>query len=334
MWKRSTQYKILNVPSTVLFVGGGQDSVALLYMYYHDAAFRQQFVKGHFVCIMADTGAEFPKTMVYVASLRHWCQRVGIEFYLISPEMGYHGRTWQSLTHQMERNNTIMGVGFQKSCTDQLKVQVCYRFLADWLRQAYGFKAQGHRVYYEYKAYYGKLVSWIGFAAGEEKRIDKPVPQKTVSAVTQPLVAVGETIPVFEQSPTSASQLIPVWRQLCVCHEYPLVTLGMNRAACQRKIAELGHQVPIPSNCMLCPFQSPAEIVYLYRAFPQTWTYWVEREQAKLAKFKDKKTNLGVKGKLNLTEYLQKALLTYGTWSIEQLETYRFSHGHCVMSRY
>ena len=325
MWKRNAKLGLLTKPTTVLFVGGGQDSVALLLKYYYDAAFRRQFVQGHFVCIMADTGNEFPKTMAYVASLQHWCQQVGIEFYLISSDMGYHGRTWQSLMHQMEKNNTIMGVGFQKSCTDQLKVQVCYRFLGDWLRQAYGFKAIGHKVYYEYKAHYGKLVSWIGFAAGEEKRIEKAIVQKPV--------VIGETLPVFEQH-SKKTDSIPVWRQVCVRHEYPLVHLGLNRAACQQVIASYGHQVPIPSNCMLCPFQSPAEIVYLYRAFPSTWSYWVEREQAKLVKFKDKKTNLGVKGKLTLTEFLQKALITYGDWSLEELESYRFSHGHCVMSRY
>lgn len=81
------------------------------------------------------------------------------------------------------------------------------------------------------------------------------------------------------------------------------------------------------------PFQAPAEIVYLYQHYPDEWAYWVEREAAKLRKFAHNKRNLGVKGGLTLPEYLTKALRTYGTWSKEQLAEYRFSHGHCVMSK-
>lgn len=324
----------LTKPTRVLFFGGGQDSTALLYLYVYDRLFHRYYAQDcHFLVIMADTSNEFPATVAHVRDVATWCAGNGIEFHLVRPEMGYHGATWQSLKGQMERNDTIMGVAFPKSCTDQLKIQPAYRFLADWLRASYHFKAVGHRVYYQYKHYYGKLITWIGFAAGEEKRVRQPgvSPHRKVDGTDKNRSEAVSGL--FDDCTVPGHDQLPVWRRLCVSHCYPLLDIGLNRQGCQRVIASYGHRVPPPSNCMLCPFQAPAEIVYLYQHYPDEWAYWVERESAKLRKFALNKRNLGVKGGLTLPEYLAKALRTYGTWSKEQLAEYRFSHGHCVMSK-
>lgn len=316
----------LTRPTVVLFFGGGQDSTDLLYRYFYDAAFRQRYVgDAHFLVIMSDTGNEYPGTYSHVRQIKAFCERNSIEFYLITTEMGYHGKTWPSLQGQMERNHNVMGVAFPKSCTDNLKIKPCYRFLADWLTIRYGFPVGGIKAFYLYKALFGKLTTWIGFAKGEESRVaSKPRPLNPALQVpTDWLFAV----------PPVASH-IPKWRQLCVTHIYPLIELGINRQGCQEHIAWLGHTVPFPSNCMMCPFQREVEIIYLYRAYPQEWERWVEREKAKLAKFKDKKINLGVMGKLTLEEYLENALVKFGDWSMDRIKEYRFSHGHCVLSAY
>ena len=314
-------------PTRVLFVGGGQDSVALLMLYAHDETFRNQYAPDvNFVAVMSDTGNEFPDTISYVTGLETFCRIARIDFTFVKSEMGFHGRTWPSLTAQMERNSNVMGVAFPKTCTDNLKVKVCYRFLAQWLRDHYGYLGPDPAVYQQYRLAFGKLVTWIGFADGEQSRAQTPVPK--------PKAAIeGHQTELFAPV-DSGPAYIPKWRKQCVSHIYPLLDLSHDRAACQRIIAGYGQPVPMPSNCMFCPFQNLAECVYLFRTQPLSWAYWVEREAAKLAKFSHLTLNLGVKGRLTLPEFLAKALLKYGDWTTEQLREYRFSHGHCVTSKY
>lgn len=333
-FKMPVRKNALEKPTVVLFFGGGQDSTALLYKYYYDAEFRKSRIgDAHFLVIMADTGNEYPSTYSHVALVQEWCQRVGIEFYLVGPEMGYHGRTWQSLQFQMELNNTVMGVAFQKSCTDNLKVKVCYRFLADWLRANYHFTKSGVNVFYQYKAFFGKLRTWIGFAAGEESRVDSSSCESKTQKSEAIKYKAGDLIQVFNDNPKPAKTNLPKWRQLCVTHLYPLITLGYNRLACQLSISGYGHRVPFPSNCMMCPYQGLIEILYLNRKYPAMWAYWRAREMAKLQKFAHKEINYGVKGKLNLEKYLEQARSKYGHLTMDEIEEYRFSHGHCVKSK-
>ena len=321
----------MGVPLRVLFFGGGQDSTALLYKYYYDLAFRQHYAQGcHFIVVMANTDNEYLNTYQHVAQVMIWCKQMGIEFYLLTADMGYHGQTWPSLWEQMERNSNVFGVAFPKTCTDNLKIKPCYRFLGDYLRANYHYTAPGYKVFYEYKHYFDRLVTWIGFAAGEEKRVAVP-PVVNGSATYQ----AGEQTGVFGKlhPPDEGPSFIPRWRKRCITHVYPLIDEGLNRLGCQQLIAGYGHPVPYPSNCMMCPFQGEIEVVYLNRLFPRMWDYWVSREKAKLEKFAHRPSNLGVMGKLTLPAYLDKARKKYGDWSTARLEEHRFSHGHCVMSR-
>lgn len=302
-------------PLVVLWVGGGQDSTALLYKFAFDSDFKKKWLKNDadFVAIMADTGDEYPETYQHVEFLKLFCVEASIDFYFITPDMGYHPRTWQTLLAQMQLNSTIMSVAFPKSCTDNLKIKVCYNFLEQYLKKKYGFTGNRKRAFYEYKERFGKLISIIGFAKGEESRM-------SVS-------------PQMDLFPETLKDDRPVYMKKNVEHYYPLIAMKWDRFDCQDYIKSLNLKVPMPSNCKMCPFQSEAEIIYLNRFYPDSWTVWVAAEKAKLAKNCEKDRNLGVKGETQLETFLQIALQKYGHWSDEQLINHRMTHGHCVKSK-
>lgn len=339
-------------PLLVQFIGGGQDSIALAYHSFYDQAFRRQYIgERNLLFIMSDTGNEFDETYEAVAGFANWCDSVGIPFLLITSDLGYHSLPWQNLLHQMERNDNLMYVAGHKSCTDNLKIKPAYRFLEQFLRIAYGYTANGYRVFYQYFYQFGKLETWIGFAQGEESRVAAPEDElilgcgdeSGVGQEEQEAGGIGMTgLQAGDQLSLIAAPIVarkasavPKWRRQTVTHRYPLIDLGWDRAKCQAMIAGYERPVPVPSNCMFCPFQNEAEVVYLYRTRPAVFATWVEREAAKLLKNAHRAVNFGVKGpKLTLEDYLQKALVKYGTWTVAELEAYRFTHGHCVKSRY
>jgi hypothetical protein len=302
-------------PITVLFFGGGQDSTALLYLYLYNKHFKDRFIGDtKFVIIMSDTGNEFPETYLHVDYISTLCKANEIPFFFIKPSMGYHGTTWQSLQYQMEKNNNIFSVGLPKSCTDNLKIKVCYNFLEDYIKLEYGFSGVRKKAYYQYFERFGKLRTIIGFAKGEESR----------------RVCDSQ----LELFPEQVKDPRAVYIQKNIDHIYPLIEMKIDRDGCQDIIRQFGHTVPIPSNCMMCPFQNEAEIVYLERFYPKMWDYWVERESEKLHKNKDRPRNLAVKGSLTLPQFLENAKVKYKHWTDDELKHYRNSHGHCVKSKY
>ncbi len=302
-------------PLVVLWVGGGQDSTALLYLLIHDGNFREKYIgDADIICIMSDTGNEYPETYLYVETLKKASLKNNIPFYFIKASMGYHSQAWQSLQGQFERNDRVMSVAFPKTCTSNLKINVCYNFLQDYIKSKYGFESKGKRVFYEYEKHFGKIRTIIGFAKGEENR----------RAVK----------PQVEMFPELIKENRPVWMRKNVEHIYPLIDLGLDRKGCQNLIEGFGYEVPMPSNCMFCPFQNEAEIVYLHRFYPAKWAEWVAYEANKLKKDAGIKNNLGVKGNKTLSQFLEAALVKYGSWTDEKLKDYKFSHGHCVKSKY
>jgi hypothetical protein len=119
---------------------------------------------------------------------------------------------------------------------------------------------------------------------------------------------------------------------------YPLIALGMDRQGCQDYIAKQGQPVPPPSNCMLCPFMSEIELLWLNLNYPEAFADWVRIEQNKIDKYRrlglaDDK-NLGVWGRKLLPQKLAEAQKQYAHMTREQINEYKMSHGHCVKSRY
>lgn len=322
---------------TVLSFGAGQDSTALLMKYLCDQDFKFKYARKDFIVVMSDTGDEHPHTYKHVEAIRALCHKYSVAFYFITPIMGYHPKTWQGLRQWMELKNGLQAKSFPKSCTDNLKIKPIYNFLEYYVHERYaysmspekildqnvynrmpnrGFSPEYHaknpeksvrkNALKEFARIYGKIDVIIGIADGEQGRVAEP--------------------------PTKG------WMALTLNKTYPLIDLKMDRAACQKYIEQVGGEVPVPfpSNCMLCPFMSNIELLWLYRFYPADFWYWVAREKAKLEKMKHlpAEKNHGVNGARTLEQQLALAQERHGHMTDEALNEYKFSHGHCVKSKY
>lgn len=312
---------------TVLSYGGGQDSSALLEMYLDDTdGFRAKYAPGDFMVVMADTGDEYPSTVEHVRRTKERCKAAGVEFVHITADMGFHSDSWKNLRHFYRTHGTIGSKAYPKSCSDRLKIQPIYRFLEQWLSDRYGVRCHKKAGLREFAARFGKIRMMIGIAKGEEKRVSNP-----------------------DNSPHR-------WYRESIEPVYPLIDLGMDRAACQTLLHAKSMYVA-PSNCMACPFLSLEELEYLRRFYPESLQDWVGLEAAKLVKHADKSAvivtdaeghpklakdgtpktknkNYGVFGVTPLPEKIKEAKERFGHWSDERIQDYRYSHGHCVATAY
>jgi 3'-phosphoadenosine 5'-phosphosulfate sulfotransferase (PAPS reductase)/FAD synthetase len=290
---------------TVLSFGGGQDSTALLYRYAFDPEFRRQYAPGKFIVSMAATLDEHPETNSHVEEVKRFCATQAIEFVHITPDMGYHGGKWQGYRQFLNATSTCGSKAFRKTCTDNLKIKPIYRFLEWWIGKTYGFVVGRKSAFYEFQRHYGKVRMLIGIAKGEESR---------------------------------CGEALEKWQRETVERVYPLIDLGLDRQGCQDYIASRNKPVPPPSNCMLCPFMSEIELLWLSYNYPTDYAAWVVLEQNKIDRFRreglaDDK-NLGVWGRKLLPQKLSEAKVRYAHMSPAQINDYKMSHGHCVKSKY
>ena len=311
---------------TVLSFGGGQDSTAILYRIIGDPEFRDRWVQGGVIVVMSDTGNEHPHTYRHIAFIEQLCREHAIEFHFLRSRMGYHPRTWPTLQHQFRRNRVVMSLAYPRTCTDNLKIKPIYNFLDHYVAKRYfGYTdpvhPKGKRYLKQFAREFGPIRILLGIAAGEEHRVaaqgKKALKKMQLDLFKQPR-PIGKS-----------------WMDWCLDKAYPLIDAGMDRAACQAYIRSVGLPLPFPSNCMMCPFASKAEILWLYRKMPAQFRKWVAFEQAKLDKCAGTaKRNLGVKGEQSLEAVLAEAIAEFGHLSDAELETYKMSHGHCVRSSY
>lgn len=290
---------------TVLSFGGGQDSTALLYKYAFDPDFRAKYAPGRFLVLMAATLDEHPETDAHVEEVKRFCVAQSIEFVHITPDMGYHGGKWQGYRQFLAATTTCGSKAFRKTCTDNLKIKPIYRFLEKWISNRYGTVCGRKEGLKQFVRQHGQIRMLIGIAKGEESRMGAPLEK---------------------------------WAQMCIKREYALVDMGMDRQACQDYIASCNKPVPPPSNCMLCPFMSEIELLWLFFNYPADFNAWVILEQNKIDRFRreglaDDK-NLGVWGRKLLPQKLEEAKARYGHMTPAQINEYKMSHGHCVKSKY
>jgi hypothetical protein len=286
---------------TIFSFGAGQESTYLLHKLVSDPAFRAKHIKGHLLVVGSDTGDEHPHTYQNVEKLKLFCKYNDVEFYWVTPDMGYHTNTWQSLTGQYKRNSSIGSAAFKQTCTDNLKVKVVDNFVEGWLKKQLG-KPDAKR-----KTIFKGITDIrliLGFAKGEESRT------------------------------TSGNKFDAVWKKKSMVRYFPLIEDGITRQDCiDYNTINIPYTV-WPSNCMRCFYQADQEVLWLHRNFPEKFLEWYTMEQAKLTKYAGADKNYGVYGKVLLMQKLEKATDLYGHWSDEQLDEYKFSHGHCIKSKY
>lgn len=296
---------------TLLSFGGGQDSWAFLYAVINNPEFRKKYAPKDFVVAMSDTGNEFPYTYKYVLQAIALCEKHGIHFQFITPDQGYHTPGWMNLKDNLRRNKTILGASMGvKACTMSLKISVVDKYMHAYMCELYGFgphvNKTGWKLYKEKFNTKARVI--IGFAKDEEARLLKS---------------------------NKSHIFLPKWKREHIQYVYPLIEEGWNRELAQKEIGKYRKDIPPPSNCMICFYQSDQELLWLWRNYPEEFYDWVELEKAKLEKHQDMgKKNYGVYGTITLTEKLDQAKKKYGHWSDEQLWDYKMSHGHCVKSSY
>jgi len=299
---------------TILSYGGGQNSTTLLYKYVLDKEFRKKYAPDHFIVIMSDTGDEHPHTYKHVKFIQKLCAENAVSFVLLTNNYGYHPQSWQTLRFYYKTKSTIGSKCHNKICTDKLKLQPIYSYMEDWIEKEYGFKTKKKKGFIEFAQHYGKIRMLIGITKDEEKRINKSVR--------------------------------PKWHEKSIKMVYPLIAMGMDRMDCQNYMSSTGLPVPYPSNCMLCPFISEIELLWLYRFHRDDYEEWetLERNKIKRCALKNDLTktltlkgkivsNMGVWGKRLLPQVLEETIKTHGHLSDEELNKYKFSH-NCVQSRY
>ncbi len=302
---------------TLLSFGGGQDSTAILLKLIHDPAFRGRYAPGELVVVMSDTGNEHNYTYEHVKEMESLCAYHDILFYLLTPDMGFHTDSWPDLiTPQMrpedgELKPTMVQLG-TKSCTDNLKLVPIYKMIDEFLNDDlnYGFKRHKNRgvlkkAIKKFHKDHGKLNVLIGFAYGEEKRAIK-------------------SDKLQEKHWNHDGD---IW-QKALSRQYPLIDLEMDRHKCQEYIEEKLGYCPMPSNCMLCPYQADQEILWLHRNHPEQFDKWIDIESRKFKRYEGIEKNHGVyNSKKTLLDKLKKAQDKHGHLSNEELETYKMSHG-------
>ena len=338
---------------TVLSFGGGQDSTTILHMIEHDEEFRRRYASGRVLVIMSNTGNEHPKTYAHVNKIK---AETNLEFVMIEPEMGYHHENWWDLETRYVSNNSIGSKAYPKTCTDNLKLQPIYKFLEDWIEREYGFKSNKKDGFKEFAKHYGKINMIIGIAAGEEGRMVekstdiicyKEYMEDASTARELSKAVAAEKKECKEQGVKWSGKKVKYtpasWKSAAINMSYPLVELGLDRAGCQSKIAELGFDVPVPSNCIMCPFMDDIELIWLERFLPNELDKWVQLEKNKFkANTHAGDRNLGVWGKWHkkenrpygLLDALADAKEKHGELTDEFIEDYKMSHGHCIMSKY
>ena len=311
---------------TVLSFGGGQDSTAILLKMLYNPVWRRKYAPGKLVVIMSDTGNEHPYTYEHVNKMKGLCASKGIPFFLITADMGYHTPAWPDLlTPQLRESGgkfkTTMVQLKTKTCTDKLKIVPIYKFLDWWLNEemGYGFArdqygACGKQAYRKFVADHGPIRVLLGFAKGEESRADKS--RKLEASQARQLekeLAKGKVGP---------------W-EAHLRRIYPLIEEGMDRQACAEYIESTAGYEVMPSNCMLCPYQSLPEILWLYRNHPTMWETWVRIEANKIQRYEGKiEKNHGVYNTKKLLPHkLQEAQAKFGHMTDSELHEYKKFHG-------
>jgi hypothetical protein len=307
-------------PLVIFSHGMGQDSAAILAMLTDPAhpEWRERYIgTADLLVVHCDTLDEHAETVAFRSWTRAYCEAHDIAYRQIHPQDGFHTGAWTGgLIGQYRAHNTIGSVGYPSTCSDSLKISPQWNAVNAQLAIELNVRPARKGGLYAHRERFGPVRCIIGFAAGEEHRIQAD-PQLSL-------------LPKRDRRP---------WYTRCVETAFPLIDLKIDRAGAQRYLRERGLPVPRPSNCRRCFWKSAQELLHLERTDPAALEEWLELEERKLAAWADRTAaagvrNSGVKGATTLATFLANARTKYGHLTTEQLHEYVMSHGHCVASKY
>lgn len=189
--------------------GGGTDSAAVL-IGLRDKDLRPDRI------LFADTGAERQETYDFVYAMNTWCRKqMGVDIEIVH----YTRRTGERMTLEQHSLRTKMlpslAYGF-KSCSLKFKVAPQDKALNHWPEARAAWK-RGERV-----------IKYIGYEAGEVRRVRRPESKD------------GKYL-----------------------YQYPLIAWGWYRQTCIDVIRKEGLPLPGKSSCFFCPAMKKREIVAL-----------------------------------------------------------------------
>lgn len=203
----------------ILSYGGGADSFAMTL----DALDRGERPDE---CVFADTGSprgdggEWPETYDHMRRVAlPLCEREGIPFVWITTDM-YPIRGRESLLRYFEETRT-MPTRMSRMCSAAAKIERIERYVLE------------HHPGSE-------IEMWIGFEAGEEKRI--------------------------ANDPHARGEGRPGWR-----NRFPLAERSLCRCRAVSLIKSHGLEVPPKSACVYCPFSSRGDFQTLERQHPEVF---------------------------------------------------------------
>ena len=184
----------------IVSYGGGTNSTAILV-----TMVKHQIIPHDIV--FADTGGERPETYEHINYMNEWLKSKNFPQIRTLKYKTKHGEEL-TLEEDCLRNNTIPPIAFGwKTCSQKFKIQPVEKYLKTTYPKE-------------------KLQIWVGFDAGEERRV-KANPNED-----------------FE-------------------NYFPLIEWGWNRERCVERIADAGLKQPNKSSCFFCPNMRQNEILSL-----------------------------------------------------------------------
>lgn len=201
----------------VVGYGGGTDGTAMLVgLWRHHVPVD--------LILFADPGAEQPHTYAYLDTMSRWLENHGMP---AITRVWYTEKNGQRLTLEQEclRSGTLPSIAYgYKKCSLKHKVAPQEKFCRHY-QPCIDAWEKGE-----------KVVKFIGYDAGEERRLLNALPHDLQDKKYQ--------------------------------KEYPLMEWGWSRKDCIQAIRDAGLPLPGKSSCFFCPSMKRWEIRTLYHRYP------------------------------------------------------------------
>jgi 3'-phosphoadenosine 5'-phosphosulfate sulfotransferase (PAPS reductase)/FAD synthetase len=330
---------------SICSVGIGQDSMTIIAKLVFDLEFRNKYAPGDLLLIFANTNSEHPYTYEYRDTvLIPFCKKHGLNFISIEPNMGYHPKNWQSLEHQWSIGTPSIGsLAFGKfaNCTHNLKLTPQYNYVEDYLGNNYDIeKGTRKKNYKSFAKKYNKILWMIGISKFEEDRLfnvekETKLWHKESINVVYPLIDIGYSRQDCQNYIKSVGLPIP-FPSSCLMCQYGSVGLEL-LFMYYTYPDDFYKWVDYEQKKLDAYAGKTKEIIEYDAALEDPLTK--KMIYINLRKVEKPIKNVGVVGKLHtkgpkkgkpytLLDSLEDAMKKYQGITLDEINAYKFSHGH------